>query len=109
MELIDKFSAVFVDESEDLIYIYCLRDILIPEDSLGQDCVAGLQIFFRTTFPVPAIEKKNVFDFLLKSLPWEKTLELQVDIFQLKVQVQVCHLYRVTSQIMSSYIFPLFT
>ena len=42
MELIDKLSAIFVDESEDLIYIYCLRDILIPEDSLGQDCVAGL-------------------------------------------------------------------
>ena len=66
MELIDKFSAVFVDESEDLIYIYCLRDILIPEDSLGQDCVAGLQIFFRTTFPVPAIGKKNVSSLFLK-------------------------------------------
>ena len=96
-------------------WIWRLDLYLLPErhsDTWGQSwsglCCRTSNIFLDNISRSCNWEK-NVFDFLFKSLPWEKTLELQVDIFQLKVQVQVCHLYRVTSQIMSSYIFPLFT
>ena len=90
MELGDKSSSIFIDKPT-----YQARKSnsfhisqSLPQNSFGKDCVAGLEIFLRTTETVPVLNH-DCYIQMIESSPWKQTFQFQVNVVQIDEKVHV--------------------
>ena len=90
LELGDKSSSIFIDKPT-----YQARwghsfhiSQSLPQNSFGKDCVAGLEIFLRTTETVPVLNH-DCYIQMIESSPWKQTLQFQVNVVQVDKKVHV--------------------
>ena len=84
MELGDKSSSIFIDKptyQARKSHSFHISQSL-PENSFGKDCVAGFEIFLRTTKTVPVLNH-DCYIQMIESSPWKQTFQFQVNVVQI--------------------------